>query len=473
MWAKDRMSKAFKERMTQMAKALMEGPPSRSAEQRQENAELKAAMAESAKEARRAASAERRRRQAEGGEDEELRAALKESAASAERRRRAASVERRRRPASAERRGRQAEGGEDMEAVLAESAALERQRFSAAEEERRQLERALTASVDPSEGRNAGPPPPKTRRRSVTYIKNPFAREVMFLLGEPGKGVLNKRLTDFIDTLLGCILWSTSNLFTVVEKEITPVRGFSGPMIFHERIQDQDKHLTCTGMILDFEFHGQGLWHAVPYIKIGESWYIGDNEKGGLVRREYGMPTGSTRYFTSSQSVEGELKHAILFYAEDRLVSKSNGERPKKDYTGTPIFGQTSTTCNPDSLQTILMLADGFHAYFYTELYMPFVPGFDTKFLSGSEGSSERDVDAQLAHLNEFLSEFLFDKDTCTPAVKTFILSMFLRYYRIENTPEEELRGIEWGVNRTTGINYYRPPPVWRSAAASAEGAGP
>ena len=438
MWAKGRMSAAFKKRMTEMAKALMEEPPrSRSAERRrQENAELAAALAESAEEGRRAASAERRRR-------------------------------------SAERRRRQAEGGQDMEAALAESAALERQRLSAEQEEERQLALALAASVDPREGRNDGPPR-RNRRKSLTYIQNPFAREVMYLLGEPGKGVLNKRLTDFIDTLFGCVLWSTGNLFTVVVKEITPVRGMSGPMIFHERIQDQDKHLTCTGMILDFELHRQDLWHAVPYIKIGESWYIGDNEKGGLVRREYGMPIGTTRYFTSSQSVEGELKYAILFYAEDHLVRKSNGERPKKDYTGTPIFGQTSTTCNPDSLQTILMLADGFHAYFYTELYMPFVPGFDTKFLSGSEGSSEREVDAQLAHLNQVLSGFLTDKDTCTPAVKTFILSMLLRYYRIENTPEEELRGIEWGVNRTTGINYYQLPVRPRaSASASAEGAGP
>jgi hypothetical protein len=31
---------------------------------------------------------------------------------------------------------------------------------------------------------------------------------------------------------------------------------------------------------------------------------------------------------------------------------------------------------------------------------------------------------------------------------------MFLRLYRIENIPEEELAGIEWGENRTLGEGY-------------------
>jgi hypothetical protein len=217
---------------------------------------------------------------------------------------------------------------------------------------------------------------------------------------------------------------------------------------------------TCTAMILRFDF-GTYLGHFVPYIKIGDSWYMADNEKGGLVRRAHGMPDGRTSYFGPDRSVSGILRAAHLFYCPDLLVDAET--RPKKNYTGLPVFGQTGDTCGPDALQSILMFADGFHAYF-DKLYRGLVPRFNIKFFGGvHEEVSAGEVTAELTKLKRELHTLMGGSACQESATLDFLLSMFLRLYRIENTPEEELAGIEWGENITIGDTI--PVPEEKMAA--------
>jgi len=432
----------FKRKMERLAREAMGDP---------ENAELAAVLAASAAEERqrRSASAERRRQQAEGGRDADLEAVLAASLATAknEGRRRADSAERKRR-GSAERRRQQAEGGQN--AHLA--AVLEASLATAADDRRRAAHAAA-------------PPPPRNRRKSVAKGKNPLARHSMVPIEScMSAGVSNDNLYRFSRDLFYCIYRDGGPLYTCDmnkyyeqstgtvkfnKTKLQPIGGANGG--------SADIRVTCTAMILLFTF-GSRYGHFVPYIRIHNQWYNADNEKGGLVRRAHGMPDGRTKYYNPDGTITGKLDVAFLFYVPDDLLQ--GNARPKKDYTGLSVFGQTKDTCGPDGLQSILMFADGFHGYFHERLYKKLVPQFNPMFWGGAhEEVTDAAVDDELRKLKGALTQLISGegggggRSECTDPTKDFILSMFLRLYRIENIPEEELAGIEWGVNTTIGDN--------------------
>jgi hypothetical protein len=187
---------------------------------------------------------------------------------------------------------------------------------------------------------------------------------------------------------------------------------------------------------------------------------MADNEKGGLVRRTNGMPNGRTKYYNPDGTLSGTIDRVVTFFAEDSSIRTA--DRIKID-TGLPVFGQTKDTCGPDGLQSILMFADGFHEYFYAALYRRLIPSFNPLFWGGTHQSvTDAQVNTELQRLKASL-KFLMVGEAgigeggshgeaeCDDPTKDFLLSMFLRLYRIENIPEEELQGINWGLNTTAG----------------------
>ena len=372
--------------------------------------------------------------------------------------RRAASAERKR-AASAERRRRQAEGGQnDLAAVLAASVvtAAENQRKRAASAERR---------------RQAPPPQRRNRRKSVTKNKNPLAQHAFDPMGQCRfDGVTTDSLYRFSRDLFYCIHRDGGPLYACdFDKYYTiPTEGVKFNKMKLQPVtaadgSNTDVRMTCTAMILLFTRGGSTYGHFVPYIRINTEWYNADNEKGGLLRRRHGMPDGRTKYYSPDGALMEKIHAAFLFYAPDDLLRRS--ERPKKDYTGLPVFGQTKDTCGPDGLQTILMFADGFHEYFHEQLYKRLVPQFNPIFWGGAhEEITAAAVDDELRKLKGGLTRLILGEggggggahSECADPTKEFLLSMFLRLYRIENIPEEELAGIEWGENRTLGEGYER-----------------
>ena len=426
-----------------------------------DNDELREALAESVRTAaqnhdRRAASAERRRRQAEGGENADLAAALAASLASEaeEKQRRAASAERRR--------GRDALGNIER--------AIEESRRTAANEERR---RAASAErrrhLPPEGGRDAPaavPPPPRNRRKSITKNKNPLARRAFASMEtcDLAGGVLNERMVSFSRGLLHCVYEDGGPLYAC---QLDDYGGYRTETVKFPKMKIQsvgtangwgeDIRMTCTGILLRFEFDPTHA-HAVAYVKIHDSWYMADNEKGGLVRRANGMPDGRTKYIGPDGTIRGTLTTCLSFFTPDSLLQRL--ERPRKDYTGTSVFGQTKDTCGPDAIQNILLFADGFHEYFHERLYKRLVPRFNPVFLGGTHGEiSAEMVEEEIQKLKGYLLSDIGGgggggRGCDDPnGSRDFLLSMFLRLYRIEHIPEEELAGILWGENTTLGEN--------------------
>jgi hypothetical protein len=438
MWMKSRMSAAFKEKMTKMAQKLM-------AEGGQD--ELAAALAASA-------ALERGRLSAKNEEERALAAALAESAASAERKRSAA-LERRRRAASEERLI------QDFEAALAASAALEEERRHQQAEGGHELEAALVESAAFAE-RNRRAASRRNRRRSIAKANNPLARHTIAPMQAScvSDGVNATRLYTFSRELLSCIHADGGPQYSCFEYPHPLTQTFHFP----ETIETSGPRgaaipMTCTAMIILFGF-ANDYGHFVPYVRIRNQWFMADNEKGGLVRRTNGMPNGRTKYYNPDGTLSGTIHRVVTFFAEDSSIRTA--DRIKID-TGLPVFGQTKDTCGPDGLQSILMFADGFHEYFYGALYRRLVPSFKPLFWGGTHQSvTDAQVNTELQRLKASL-KFLIVGEAgvgeggshgeaeCDDPTKDFLLSMFLRLYRIENIPEEELQGINWGLNTTAG----------------------
>jgi hypothetical protein len=277
-------------------------------------------------------------------------------------------------------------------------------------------------------------------------------------------GVTNEKMFSFSRGLLQCVHEDGGPLYVC---QLDDYGGYRTETIKFPKMKVQsvgtangwgeDIRMTCTGILLRFEFD-RTYAHAVAYVKIHDSWYIADNEKGGLVRRVNGMPDGRTKYIGPDGTITGTLTSSLSFFTPDILVQRL--ERPKKDYTGTPVFGQTKDTCGPDAIQSILMFSDGFHEYFHERLYKKLVPRFNPIFWGGAhEEISAAVVEEELRKLKGYLLTEIGGgggggRGCDDPnGSRDFLLSMFLRLYRVENIPEEELAGIQWGENTTLGEN--------------------
>jgi hypothetical protein len=232
----------------------------------------------------------------------------------------------------------------------------------------------------------------------------------------------------------------------------------------------------CTGINMNYPstmYSADEKAHAVAYVKIGNDWYLADNNRGGLVLSEGGEPTTSTKLkfrdsFAHSHTVREYYPfHASVFYAPIELVTKSRANREKRNYTGLPIFGQTTQSCALDSQINVLFFADGFYEYFYMTLYKSLEPIFNPMFIispSYPQANFSMDPLAQaaaqgqgVARMNaaisiqldaeiEKLKQTLFG-NICSDKAKVYLVTACLRLFRIENTDESELAEVNWSAN--------------------------
>lgn len=183
--------------------------------------------------------------------------------------------------------------------------------------------------------------------------------------------------------------------------------------------------LECTGLIFLFAF-GRGNAHYTPFVRVGDTWYNGDNEVGFLRKRTH-LPS----LFMQYEDPDGKIyatnyaKHCICFYAHPSLIRRERGS-----VEGTLVFGQTDNTCGPDALQTILMFADGFYEYYNQRLYSQLKGLFPSR---RPKNMSELKGNIQALDKKKYVA--LLSNDTVTPESRgaiVFLLLMFSRYKYIE-----------------------------------------
>jgi hypothetical protein len=374
---------------------------------------------------RQAASARAAARAAAGDRNEALEEALQLSAAeaaslaSAEKKRRAASATRKRAATRA--------------SVGARNNAEDRQL-----QEALQLS-AVTAAAARVAAAAADDPRRRQRRKSGT--KGAVAAlHARVLVGSCPAGVTANSNDRFIQKLVSYLPQEMNNFYTEQHPGHLPEDYDFTP----------DRGLECVGVIIGFRL-STGVGHFVPYIKINDDWYNGDDEKGVLVRRTNGIPTMQTKYVNSEGIVDHDstIFSPITFYCRIDTIRP----RPQRDYTGTPVFGQSGLTCGPDASQTIFMLADGFYSVFDEKIYRTLEREFDPRLSAWHpEVITEEVLASEIAKLNGILNRILDVPDGLELVdINKFILMMCIRYFSIENTPEESLAVIEITPNITRG----------------------
>lgn len=118
---------------------------------------------------------------------------------------------------------------------------------------------------------------------------------------------------------------------------------------FRETTVNPDGQLSINGL------------HFVPYICYNKQWYKGDNEKGFLEKRATNLPPNWDIAYTANRA--WELECMIDCFVHEAVVADIT-QIAGEDKSGTVVPSQYGSTCGPDSLQTILMFADGFRGYF-------------------------------------------------------------------------------------------------------------
>ena len=197
---------------------------------------------------------------------------------------------------------------------------------------------------------------------------------------------------------------------------------------------------TCTGIVCLFQTADPKVRHFIPYIKIGNTWYNGDNEMGFLRKRE-GPPTKQSKLINDRgiENPDTYVVSAILLYCDLRSI-----EHPRTDdddWSGRLVFGQLGLSCGPDALQTVLMFADGFYERFNLQLYNEIKHYIDPRFSYDGLIANPYSVDDMVVQQIK-LSEKLVDRRTNTSYVNKdslkFVAYMFIRYYAIETSPPLE-----------------------------------
>jgi len=102
--------------------------------------------------------------------------------------------------------------------------------------------------------------------------------------------------------------------------------------------------------------------HAIAYVKMNDYWYEGDNEKGVLRLRINGPPTWRHTYPGS------EMDYMTYFYVNILVPIFPIPPLNPHGFHGKIISKQNGITCLTDSVQTILLNANGYREQF-THLY--------------------------------------------------------------------------------------------------------
>ena len=196
---------------------------------------------------------------------------------------------------------------------------------------------------------------------------------------------------------------------------------------------------TCTGIVCLFQTADPEVRHFIPYIKIGNTWYNGDNEVGFLRKRE-GPPTKQSKLINDRgiENPDTYVVSAILLYCDLQRIEQL---RSDDDWSGRLVFGQLGLSCGPDALQTVLMFADGFYERFNLQLYNEIKHNIDPRFSYDGVIANPYSLDDMVVQQIK-LSEKLVDRRTNTSYVNKdslkFVAYMFIRYYAIETSPPLE-----------------------------------
>ena len=194
---------------------------------------------------------------------------------------------------------------------------------------------------------------------------------------------------------------------------------------------------TCTGIVCLFQTSDPEVRHFIPYIKIGNTWYNGDNEVGFLRKRE-GPPTAQSKIINDRgiENPDTYVVSAILLYCDLRSI-----ELRTQDWSGRLVFGQLGLSCGPDALQTVLMFADGFYERFNFQLYTEMKHNIDPRFSYDGVIANPYSKEI-LKEQKDILSEKLEQRRTnisyFNKASLEFVAFMFIRYYAIETSPPLE-----------------------------------
>ena len=201
------------------------------------------------------------------------------------------------------------------------------------------------------------------------------------------------------------------------------------------QMKDSDNR-ECTGMICLFNKGASKGNHFIPYVKIGDTWYNGDDEIGYLRKRD-GPPTKDSKFVDDRGTrVESSyIKSALIFYYDTKTIQHP---RINEDWTGRLVFGQLGTSCGPDAIQTVLLFADGYYERFNLEIYNNIKLYIDPRF--SFEGVTENpyskgELEEQKSILADKLVQYTFKNEQFST---NFLIYMFIRYYAIDTSPALE-----------------------------------
>ena len=99
--------------------------------------------------------------------------------------------------------------------------------------------------------------------------------------------------------------------------------------------------------------------HAVAYVKMNHKWYVGDNEKGMLILRQNGAPVWDTKY-----AGDWNMSMMCYLYISEVLPVCHVPELNSYGFHGKISFKQHVSSCWGDSIQTVIMNANGFREQF-------------------------------------------------------------------------------------------------------------
>jgi len=271
---------------------------------------------------------------------------------------------------------------------------------------------------------------PKQRRPSLGTLQAVKSKRIMQPIEREDGYVQIEYIFNMANNIIGLREEDVSDrdMYAIIDSDLS------------EAFQMKVDEFECVGIIAFFLFEDSKKGHFVPFVRVGDTWYNGDSEIGFLRRRS---EPPSIFMEWSHPDIEGGtsiITDAVLFYVKSSLIHGRRG-----DQNGTLVFGQTESTCGPDSLQTILMFADGFYEYFNEGLYSQLkkeglFPSRRPKNIAELKGDIQAFDKKKYVSL---LSKRNIKKGRGSilfPVEKTsilFLLLMFNRYSYIENLTEK------------------------------------
>ena len=277
----------------------------------------------------------------------------------------------------------------------------------------------------------------KNRRKSINgSVLSKMAMEAVGCVPEGTKIENNFRLIKDIMTSFDLL---NNEIRVILKENINSTTTFLSKAYFLGRGSSVEKQFSCIAIFAFFSLKN-GAGHFVPYICINGRWYIADDEKGILILRTNGIISGNTKYIQPDGVVDksSQIYQVILIYCISTAIPVEQSK--KTDYSGDAIFGQSGLTCGPDSIQSILMFADGLRDIFM-HMYNNIQQSIDVKkfYILANKQPNKTNINSQIDIIQKPI-EFLMRVKN--PTVLRYICIMFIRFYRISNTPQEELNSI-------------------------------